>query len=336
MTLPVAPLHAYLSDRFQAAFDQAQEKLLHLLASAPLLMLAILIVLASIWLGGVAARRMRVVRRISQSNPYMEGLVRSTVKILIGLAGVLVALDLLGAGSLLGGVLGSAGVVGLILGFAFKSIAENYFTGVLLSIRKPFSPGDSVRIDTYEGKVIALNSRATVLMTSDGSHLLLPNAFVFNSVLLNFSRNPLRRFEFEMTVGHAASLHTALDSGTVAINGIEGVLDDPAPDGIVFSLDNDGIRLRFNGWIDQTRNDLSRTRSEAMRRVRRTLRQAGITLPEARSQVVLVHSDSSNELPADQGIARDTSVDHALDAQVGRAQRSEDGGNLLNPPPPAS
>lgn len=336
MTLPVAPLHASLSDRFQAAFDQAQEKLLHLLASAPLLMLAILIVLASIWLGGVAARRMRVVSRISQSNPYMEGLVRSTVKILIGLAGVLVALDLLGAGSLLGGVLGSAGVVGLILGFAFKSIAENYFTGVLLSIRKPFSPGDSVRIDTYEGKVIALNSRATVLMTSDGSHLLLPNAFVFNSVLLNFSRNPLRRFEFEMTVGHAASLHTALDSGTAAINGIEGVLDDPAPDGIVFSLDNDGIRLRFNGWIDQTRNDLSRTRSEAMRRVRRTLRQAGITLPEARSQVVLVHSDSSNELPADQGIARDTSVDHALDAQVGRAQRSEDGGNLLNPPPPAS
>ena len=336
MTLPVAPLHASLSDRFQAAFDQAQEKLLHLLASAPLLMLAILIVLASIWLGGVAARRMRVVSRISQSNPYMEGLVRSTVKILIGLAGVLVALDLLGAGSLLGGVLGSAGVVGLILGFAFKSIAENYFTGVLLSIRKPFSPGDSVRIDTYEGKVIALNSRATVLMTSDGSHLLLPNAFVFNSVLLNFSRNPLRRFEFEMTVGHAASLHTALDSGTAAINGIEGVLDDPAPDGIVFSLDNDGIRLRFNGWIDQTRNDLSRTRSEAMRRVRRTLRQAGITLPEARSQVVLVPSDSSNELPADQGIARDTSVDHALDAQVGRAQRSEDGGNLLNPPPPAS
>lgn len=336
MTLPVAPLHASLSDRFQAAFDQAQEKLLHLLASAPLLMLAILIVLVSIWLGGVAARRMRVVRRISQSNPYMEGLVRSTVKILIGLAGVLVALDLLGAGSLLGGVLGSAGVVGLILGFAFKSIAENYFTGVLLSIRKPFFPGDSVRIDTYEGKVIALNSRATVLMTSDGSHLLLPNAFVFNSVLLNFSRNPLRRFEFEMTVGHAASLHTALDAGTAAIKGIEGVLDDPAPDGIVCSLDNDGIRLRFNGWIDQTRNDLSRTRSEAMRRVRRTLRQAGITLPEARSQVVLVRSDSPNELPADHGIARDTSVDHALDAQIGRAQRSEDGGNLLNPPPPAS
>lgn len=322
---------ATLSERFTTALDQVQEKLVHLIANAPLLLLALLIVLASVWLGGIISRRMRILRRISQSNPYMEGLLRSTMQILIGLAGVLVALDLLGATSLVGAVLGSAGVVGLVLGFAFKDIAENYVAGVLLSIRQPFAPGESVSIDEYEGKVIALNSRATVLMTAEGHHLQLPNALVFKSVILNYSHNTQRRFDFEVMVGHGASLHTALDSGIAAIAAIEAVLDDPAPDGTVLRLDNDGAALRFTGWINQSRNDLSRTRSEAMRRVRRALRLAGIVPPEARTQVNLVRNDVLGTLPGENGHERDTSVDHTLDAQIDRAQRAADSGNLLEP-----
>jgi len=323
--------HATLSERFTAALDQMQEKLVHLIANAPLLLLALLIVLVSVWLGGVISRRMRIVRRISQSNPYMEGLLRNTVQILIGLAGVLVALDLLGATSLVGAVLGSAGVIGLVLGFAFKDIAENYVAGVLLSIRQPFAPGDSVSIDVHEGKVIALNSRTTVLMTAEGNQLQLPNALVFKSVILNHSHYPQRRFDFDVMAGHGASLHTALDAGIAAIAAIDAVLADPAPDGSVLRLDNDGAVLRFTGWIDQTRNDLSRTRSEAMRRVRRALRLAGIVPPEARTRVNLVRNDELESLPGENGRERDTSVDHTLDAQVDRAQRAANEGNLLEP-----
>lgn len=332
----IAPTHAAapFSERFLDALTQVQEKLLLLLAKAPLLLIAILIVLVAIWFGGVLSRRMRVLRRISQRNPYLEGLIRTTVKVVIGLAGVLVALDLLGASSLVGAVLGSAGVIGLVLGFAFKDIAENYVAGVLLSLRQPFAPGDSVRIDTYEGSVISLNSRTTILMTSEGNHLQLPNSFVFKSILLNFSHNPKRRFEFTLMVGHEVSLHTALDIGIAAIIDTEGVIADPAPNGLVASLDNDGASLRFTGWIDQTRNDLSRTRSEAMRRVRRALRKTGIVPPEARSRVMLVRTETLAELPGDYGRSRDTSVDHALDDQIDRARLKEDGGNLLEATPP--
>jgi small-conductance mechanosensitive channel len=190
-TLPPTPHGLY--ERFLEALEQMQDKLVHLLANSPLLLVAVLIVLGAFWLGGVISRRMRVLTRISRSNPYMDGLLRSTVRSLIGLAGVLVALDILNATSLVGAVLGSAGVVGLVLGFAFKDIAENYIAGVLLSLRQPFAPGDSVRIDSYEGKIIALNSRTTILMTGEGNHLQLPNSLVFKSVLLNYSRNPQRR-----------------------------------------------------------------------------------------------------------------------------------------------
>lgn len=319
-----------LGERFMAALDQVQDKLVHLIASSPLLLVAILIVLFAAWFGGFVSRRMRVVQRISKSNPYMEGLLRSTVRIVIVLVGVVIALDLLNASSLVGAVLGSAGVVGLVLGFGFKDIAENYIAGVLLSLRKPFSPGDTVRIDSYEGKVVALTARATILMTADGNHLQLPNSLVFKSVLLNFSRNPKRRFDFETSVDNRASWHQAMDLGIAAIASVEGVLDQPAPAALIRSLSNDGATLQFTGWIDQTRNDLAKTRSESMRQVRKALRKAGIVPPEVVQKVVLQRVEAELPHAAEPSQARDTSVDRELDAQVGRARQLEDGGDLLN------
>lgn len=331
LTTHIAPSPP-LSQRFLEAMEQVQDKLLHLLASAPLLLLAILIVLGAVWLGGFVSRRMRVLTHISRSNPYMDGLLRNTVQVLIGLAGVLVALDLLGATSLVGAVLGSAGVVGLVLGFAFKDIAENYIAGVLLSLRQPFAPGDSVRIDHHEGKVIALNSRATYLMTAEGNHLQLPNSLVFKSVLLNYSRNPQRRFDFQIAVGNRASLHRTMDLGIATLSGIDGVLDKPAPNALILSLGNDGATLQFTGWIDQTRNDLSRIRSEAMRSLRRALWEAGIPAPETVQHVALVRNEAEPAPLPDNGHPRDTSVDRALDAQLGRARALEDGSDLLETP----
>lgn len=325
--------HSALVERFAAALDLMETKLVKLVASAPLLLVAILIVLFSMWLGSFVARRMRLLTRIARSNPYMDGLLRGIVRGLIVLAGVLVALDLLGATSLVGAVLGSAGVVGLVLGFAFKDIAENYVAGVLLSLRRPFAPGDHVRIDSHEGKVVSLNSRATVLMTMDGNHLQLPNSLVFKSVLLNFSRNPRRRFEFETNVGTRASWHLAMDTGLAALASVDGVLAEPAPNVLIRSLSDSGATLQFQAWIDQTRNDLGKTRSEAMRRVRKTLREAGILPPDPVQKVMLYRDAGGEDAHAPEtGLARDTSVDHALDAQVGQAREIEDGKDLLDTP----
>ncbi len=328
--------HSVLYTRFATALDLMEAKLVKLVAGLPMLLVAILIVLFAAWFGRFVARRMRVLTRISRSNPYMDGLLRGTVRALIALAGVLVALDLLGAAALVGAVLGSAGVVGLVLGFAFKDIAENYIAGVLLSLRRPFAPDDHVRIDQYEGKVVALTSRTTVLMTMDGNHLQLPNGLVFKSVLLNFSRNPRRRFEFETSVGTRASWHQAMDTGLAALAAVDGVLPDPAPSVVIKGLTDSGAVLLFQAWVDQGHNDLGKTRSEAMRRVRKSLREAGILPPDPVQKVMLFREPGEDEHPPETGLARDTSVDHALDAQVGKAREIEDGTDLLNTPEPAA
>src|SRR5690606_21022551 len=112
-----------------------------------------------------------------------------------------------------GALFGAAGVAGIILGFAFREIIENYLASILLSLRRPFSTGDHVVVATHEGKVIRLTSRDTILMTLEGNHLRLPNSVVFKAEILNFSRNPLRRFDFSVGLGVDEDISSAIALG---------------------------------------------------------------------------------------------------------------------------
>lgn len=326
-------LDSNLRNRFNVAYEQVTNKLFKLLTSLPLLFFAALIVLLAVWLGGFFARRLHWLR-LRSKNPYMDTLVRRTVQTVIVLVGVLLALDLLGATSLVGAVLGSAGVVGLALGFAFKDIAENYIAGVLLSVQRPFSPGEHVKIDSYEGKIVALTSRTTLLMTLDGNELRLPNALVFKSVLLNYSQNPKRRFEFVITIDGAQSIRDAQMLGIEAVAKVEGVLTDPAPSWVVVDYTPGGIGLRYYGWVDQRASDLGKVRGEAIRAVKAAYAHADIESPRTVYHVVTSRERGAEdearaplEPVHDKNI--DTSVNTDIDSQLAAAQRADQGRNML-------
>lgn len=317
-----------------AALDTANDNLVRFLIKIPLLLLAVLIVLLANWISKFLSNRLQLLRIRSQ-NPYMSGLVRTVVRTAILLIGVLIALDLLGWTPVVSAVLGSAGVVGLVLGFAFRDIAENYVAGILLSVRRPFEPGDHIAVEGREGKVVSVNSRATVLMTMDGSQLQLPNSLVFKSVVLNYSRNPKRRFDFVMTLDSGQSIREAQSLAIARITEIEGVLDDPAPSWTVVEYGTGGLQLRFYGWVDQRASDLGKVRSEAIRRVKSAFADAGIEAPRPVYYVVASRARDAQDVetiaePLQNG-AIDTSVNREIDAQIAEAQAGDAGVDLLRP-----
>lgn len=334
---PLPPPETDLRGRFDFAFDKLSAGLTGFIAWLPLLAVAILIVAFSAWLAGFISRRLHLLR-LRTENPYMNGLIRNVVRVVILLFGVVVALNLLNATALVTAVLGSAGVVGLVLGFAFKDIAENYVAGILLSLRQPFAPGHHVVIDGNEGKVVALHSRTTVLMTMEGNELRLPNALVFKAIILNYSRNPNRRFDFTIPIDLAQSIRSAQSLALEQICGVEGLLQDPSPSWTVHEYGPGGIVLRFFGWVDQRSSDVGKVRSEAIRRVKAAFAEAGIEPPRT-TYHILDGRQAVDEAPPAQvepvnGAGADTSVNRDIDRQLAKAQQQAAADtNLLEPPP---
>ena len=79
--------------------------------------------------------------------------------------------------------------------------------------------------------MIRLTSRATILMTLDGNHLRIPNSQVFKAVILNYTRNPQRRFDFELGIDADDDPTAARHLGVGVMRGLEFVLDDPRAPG---------------------------------------------------------------------------------------------------------
>lgn len=238
-------------------------------------------------------------------NPFVAQLIAQSIRIVGVIAGLLLALSVLDAMALFGAAAGSAGLIGLAVGFAVKDTIENYVASVMLSLRQPFRADDHVVINEFEGIVVRLTSRATILMTLDGNHLRIPNADVFKGVILNYTRNPQRRLTFKLGVDASDDPIEASAAGLEAMRSLEFLLAEPKPSAVVEEVGDSNIVIAFAGWIDQRNTAFLKARSAAINVVKTVLENQGFTLPEPIYRVrleglpagLIGHSASTAEPP---------------------------------------
>ena len=265
--------------RLGPAADRARALQRQFFALLPLLAVAGVIVVGAWLLGALLGRQRWLWRRVGR-NELIAGLIGTVVPVAFSLLGLVVALNILNAVGILSAVLGAAGVLGLAVGFAIRDTIENFIASVMLSLRQPFRPKDFVDVDGREGVVVRLTSRATILMTPDGNHLRIPNADVFKAVIVNYSRNPERRFTFQLGIDGADDPRAAIETGLETLRARGFVLAEPAPRAWIEEVGDSNIVLTFAPWIDQTRTDFLKAKSTAIRAVKITLEDEGFTLPE--------------------------------------------------------
>lgn len=259
--------------------DNITQSIDGLISALPLIGIALVIAFAIGLFGHFIAASMRLWRRIAP-NIFLAELLSTSVRVLFIGLGIFIALDILGATAVLGAVLGGAGVIGLAVGFALRDTVDNYVSSVMLSIRQPFRANDHVLIGDREGRVVRLTSRATIMMTLDGNHLRIPNATVFKAEILNFTRNPQRRFTFELGVDADDDPAAAVKTGLAAINGQAFTLNDPEATAEIREVGDSNIIIAFHGWVDQRETDFKKARGAAIRATKNALEEAGFALPE--------------------------------------------------------
>ena len=309
----------------------------------PLFGVALAAGLLVVLLGYGLASRDRLLRWIAP-NVFLAELLATSIRVVFAIFGLVVVLQVLGATALLGGVLGGAGVVGIALGFAVRDTVTNYVASIMLSLRQPFRANDHVVIEGHEGRVVRLTSRATILLTLDGNHVQIPNATVFNAVILNYSRNPQRRFEFDLGVDANDDAVAGMDVGLGAMEKLAFVLDTPKATAVIRDVGDSNVLLRFYAWVDQTETDFLKGRSLAIQATKAALEAAGFALPEP---IYRLRFDEGaplpvHPLPTEQAsakprraapvtaVASDIAPDDHVAALVSQERAAGNKGDLLN------
>ncbi|MBI5754252.1 mechanosensitive ion channel family protein [Candidatus Peregrinibacteria bacterium] len=134
------------------------------------------------------------------------------------------------------------------LGFAIKDIIGNFFAGVIILVNKNFKIGDFVMVNGVLGRVVEIQSRVTILQSTDGSRIIVPNTQLLDKKNSSFTGNPFRRIEVVTSVDIRSDLRNVLKVCMIAAKRTKGVVQNPGPAVAVVEFTDSEIDIAVRVW----------------------------------------------------------------------------------------
>jgi small conductance mechanosensitive channel len=199
----------------------------------------------------------RVIRRATQGHRANLGVVFARLAAAaVVMLGLLVGLAVVAPSFQASDLIKILGIGSVAIGFAFQNILQNFLAGLLLLWSEPFRVGDEIKVDAFEGTVEEIQPRATIIKTYDARRVVIPNADLFtHSVTVNTALDN-RRWQYEFPVKEGADLNRIKTLIVDTVKKVPGLLQDPAPEALVTSLDDPqtaSFKLRVLWWTKANR-----------------------------------------------------------------------------------
>jgi small conductance mechanosensitive channel len=155
--------------------------------------------------------------------------------------------------------LATLGIGSVAIGFAFKDILQNWFAGLLILLRQPFVRGDQISVAGFEGTVEHIEARATAIKTYDGKRVVIPNSTIYTLPVTVGTAFKQVRSVYDVGIGYD-DIEAARSVILGALDGLEGVMQEPKPEVIPWEIGPSSINLRVRWWTDSKRSAVTLAR----------------------------------------------------------------------------
>jgi small conductance mechanosensitive channel len=141
------------------------------------------------------------------------------------------------------------GAIGVAVGLALSGTLQNFTSGILILILKPYVVGDSIIAQGQTGTVTSIQIFYTLVVTFDNQTVVIPNSKLSNEVIINLSREGIRRLDIELKLGFAFSFEDIKKIIEKTISQFPDILKDrPSHVGMI-AIDPDGYKMAIQIWI---------------------------------------------------------------------------------------
>lgn len=123
-------------------------------------------------------------------------------------------------------VIAILGAAGMAIGLALQGSLSNFAAGVLLVTLRPLKTGEYVNLGSVAGTVLNIHIFYTTLRTLDGKIVVVPNNKIISGNIVNYSREPVRRNEFSISVAYNSDIDLVIKVLRKVIENEERVIKD--------------------------------------------------------------------------------------------------------------
>jgi len=139
-------------------------------------------------------------------------------------------------------------VAGLALSLSIQGLLTNLFSGVTILLTRPFGVSDFVDIGGNSGTVRSIGLFYTVLCTVDNKLVHVPNGDITSAKLVNYSSEPLRRVDLNITASYDCATESVRTALLDAAAKTGTALTDPAPFAAINAYNASNIEYTFRVW----------------------------------------------------------------------------------------
>lgn len=194
--------------------------------------------------------------------------------------------------------LASAGILGVIGGFAAKDTISNFFGGLALYFDNTYKLGDFVQLDSgEEGVVVDIGIRSTNLKTRNDMIITVPNSILNSSKVINQSApNNTGRLDIEVGVSYEEDIEDVEEALLEVAEESDVALESPSPRVRLQRFGDNSMEYELFVWIA---NPIERVRARHRlnRAVAQKFDEQGIEIPYP--QRTLSYASDEGQRPKD-------------------------------------
>lgn len=252
------------------------------------LVIAILIFVVGKWIAKRVQSTLEALLRKRKVDEVLVDFLGTIASTLIIIVAVIAAVDQMGIPAT--SFMAVIGAAGLAIGLALKDSLSNFASGVMLVLFRPFGKGDFVDAGGITGTVDEIHLVSTILTTPDNRQVIVPNALMYSSAIINFSAKDTRRVDMAIGVGYNDDLKVAADVLKKICEDHPKILSEPATKIFINNLGDSSVDFVVRPWVKS--EDYWGVLADVLETAKVELEAAGCNIPYPQTDVHL-HQVSS-------------------------------------------
>ena len=207
--------------------------------------------------------------------------------------GIVMALSNVGVN--ISALLGTLGIGGIAFALAAQDTVKNVFGTFTILTDKPFSIGDTIRVDSYEGTVVDVGVRSTKIMNYDKRIITFPNYKITDTSIVNISSEPMRRVVLNLGLTYdttSEKMKEALELLKSIPKRVENVSSNPSDIVAVFTEYSDSALVIMYIYFIEKQGDILGVTSNMNMEILAAFNKAGLNLAFP-TRTVYIQKDES-------------------------------------------
>jgi len=237
----------------------------------------------------VAKGLVKVLERLlvrAKVDPMLVDFIGSIASAGLLLFVIIASLDRLGVDTT--SLIAMLGAAGLAVGLALQGSLQNFASGVLLIIFRPFQVGNFIEAGGIAGTVEKITIFNTIMLTPDNREIIVPNGAVYGGTITNISARATRRIDMVFGIGYGDDIKKAKDLLMQAMESDERILKDPAPMVALAELADSSVNFVVRPWVNAA--DYWDVKFEFTEKIKLAFDDNGVSIPFPQMDV---HTDKA-------------------------------------------